>query len=542
MKNLLLVLFLCAPTLGFNQIILTWNSDEMRFNLDENQANKKKIIINYIKQGNLEVHTINVDNNNKIAPCANGSNNDDPINESLANDDVDIFYEIDCQNQIVEVYPHRRKTEAFKFKYCASKNEFIRDGEDCTNEENRKKKFSDITDIPIPHFESKSKDEFLYHCTNRYLFVDAHPDPFFKRNNSLYKRIKSAPTVTGADANRTIRKQFRKARSIPVNGSISVFIRELNFEDLENLSVSINSIDYSFDKDVSYLIAKLKEAKDQDEKTDGDIEPAAKIEGASISRKTYLQAVKDIFDALEYLNINDLYVVEAFKETLQGTIENEENKIELSEEEHILYSYILSWYPEYTSITPIAMTIPDSDEVDIFVSIKNKSNSSPKVYKVGTYKTSRALSVSVGGTVFITDLKNNNVFTQSFKDSLGVVDSIIARIDSTKTSIGIGMNSELMFRTGSWFRPSLNLGFFVPFEEELNPFLTFGPGISIINKRVKFSISTGLTYGKINDIASRYKNQNIVDLENLTNESISEKVWKRGWYYSLGISFNISDK
>uniref|UniRef100_UPI0040475364 hypothetical protein n=1 Tax=Flavobacterium sp. TaxID=239 RepID=UPI0040475364 len=166
---------------------------------------------------------------------------------------------------------------------------------------------------------------------------------------------------------------------------------------------------------------------------------------------------------------------------------------------------------------------------------KNKHDDTPYQTKVGQFKTTGGIGFNLGGMFYITNLKNNSVYTKA-SETTGQVRAFMN--SDNQSSVGIGLNSEIYFRTGYLVRPTLNMGFFLPFDEDLTPFGAIGPGISIASKKVKFSISWGLAVGKINTIREQYKDVEI-DPTDLTNDQLGEKVWKFGNYFGFGLTYNL---
>ena len=62
-------------------------------------------------------------------------------------------------------------------------------------------------------------------------------------------------------------------------------------------------------------------------------------------------------------------------------------------------------------------------------------------------------------------LKNNAVYAE--QETIDGNNELRAKMDEeNNTSVGIGAVFEASYRTGSNLRPSINIGFFLPFEEE----------------------------------------------------------------------------
>ena len=172
------------------------------------------------------------------------------------------------------------------------------------------------------------------------------------------------------------------------------------------------------------------------------------------------------------------------------------------------------------------------------MAVKTAGSATATQHKLGNYRTTGGLGISVGNQIFVTGLKNNPVYTDSVL--IDTTNQLRAFMDDqNQTSIGIGVNAELYWRTGSWFEPTLNLGFFVPFEEDITPFIGLAPGFRIGNGNVKFSGSFGLALGSVNEIKPEYRDTDLTRFGGLTNDKLAHKVWKSSWVVGFGISFNL---
>lgn len=314
-----------------------------------------------------------------------------------------------------------------------------------------------------------------------------------------------------------------------------IIIKKL-FINLKTTSLNINGTDYAYADDVGTLYNQVKP------KPEGDDEPGLSGADKEVSEKeksiqNYLDSILQNLKKNEYMNANDMFDLQAYQETLKKSLSNNEN---LSVAEATTLSKILMWFPEYVSLTPIALTTPDADEVELKVSLQYKGANKPKEFHVGTYRTSGGLAVGVNSNIYLTGLKNDEVYTETV--TIDGEDELRAVMDDNdQLSVGIGMNSELSFRTGSMVKPTINVGFFIPIgEEDISPYLALGPGISIGTNKVKFSLSGGWAFGKVNKISEKYIDRDLSDFDNLTNEDLSEKVWKSSWQIGIGLSYNLS--
>lgn len=396
-----------------------------------------------------------------------------------------------------------------------------------TENGNNKEKDNDLLpDFPFPpEFSSKGKsvkDSFPDNKNGYYhLMIDADPRIGIKKNNTLYVKYLNNDKPT-----------FKIAKSLRVNSSLSVFIKNFNFDNLENINIIFNGTDYQYEKSLSDIYNEVTLVKTKDTSLAKPVSTESPKKDTAI---TYvLKLTRNYLDSLDALNINDLAKLNKYKDNLKTYFEK--HKDEFSEEAIELLNKILVWYPEYVSLNPIAIGVPDNDEADIELIIKEKNTSENK-YNVGTYYIKGKAGVVAGGrgSLFFTNLKNHEAYIDSSDHK--------ARLDNShRLSIGIGASGIVSFRTGSPVTPSVNLGFFVPLDEDISPFGQFGPGINYGTKKVGLNLSFGLAFGKVNDIKARYKDIDMRTISNLDVNGITEKVWKIGWAFSLGMRFNISSK
>ena len=391
--------------------------------------------------------------------------------------------------------------------------------------------------LPIPVFENSHKYTTNDNEKTRYLILDCNPNIVYKQNNVLYKRkTKFTPkndNVIKFD------EVLENSKFINVNSSISVLVKNYNLQTGERINVSLNGKNYEYDYDTKNLfsfkiadtITKISKNTLHD-KTSDTTKPSQVGQTYSFITK-YLNTTYKTISKNQSLNINDMYLVEDYKASLLNLVKKYIDTLDFATMEAL--GKIIYWSPEYISLTPIPVEIPETDEVNIKATITK--NGKPTEISVGTYKTRGGMSLNLGSLFYITGLVNNEIYTKEVQ--VNDTSELRAFTDSTsKVSVGIGLNAEIYFRTGRLFKPTINLGVFVPLGQELVPYLALGPGFVVGNKDVKFSLNGGLAFGQVNEISKRYQN---VDLTNVTElTSISQKVWKPSWYIGVGVSFNLT--
>lgn len=379
---------------------------------------------------------------------------------------------------------------------------------------------------PIPNFSSSSID-LDYTKSSRILLIDGTGDI---QNNKGFQLLGIGTTKP---------PKLIQRKSLPANKSLTVFAKNISFEGIKSIKVNLNGTEYSYNAGVSDLLVELQKStkKDTTEIKEASTEQEKEAPNNATKIKNYLKATVATLDRVEYLNIMDLKRLEFYKSKLNETIKPIES---LLDEEAFGYLFeIMNFQPAYVNLTPFPPTVPNADEVTVESVLKFDSSSPEEKYTTGVFRTSGSLAVHVGSSLFVTGLKNNNVYTQTV--SIGGQDELRAKIDEDdQMSVGIGVNSEITYRTGSMLRPSFNLAFFVPFAEEITPFVGLGPGIAFVDKNVSLNLSGGFAFGKINSIAEQYRDRNLSAITDLTNTSLVQKVWKKDWYFSIGIGFNIN--
>lgn len=389
------------------------------------------------------------------------------------------------------------------------------------------------TQIPFPKIPSikdlSEKNDTSFQRYNRFLFIDATANSKLNHGNRLLKLDDSGT--------------YKKALGLHRKGSLCVFIEGYSFDGTEKAVVSINGSDYSYNKGLSDVYAQLKEANSNMASGGGSNNATSKLEkGQRLSQRLiddYLKESKKTLVAITSLNINDLYLVENYKTQLIESIGSDS----LSQDELKILSEILFWRPKYVSLTSIPLMTDDTDQAELSLSLKTKGTNDETKYDLGSYDVSGGLDFEVNSTLFITNLVNREIYTDSV--SVQLTDSTSANQlrafmdEQKKITLGIGMNAEVSFRTGCMIRPTVSLGFFVPFDEEVTPNVAMGAGLSLNTGKVKLSVSGGPAFGSVNSIKSRYQNVDLGKYTGLTNESLTEKNWEVGWQIGIGLSYNI---
>lgn len=372
--------------------------------------------------------------------------------------------------------------------------------------------------MPYPKFTSELT---VQNKKNRFLIIDAQHSAF-----GMYK-----------DSEGTM-----KAKAVRSNESVGVLLTNYHFSQMEKVKVTVAGITYAYDSDISDLYNK----DEDDPKETNETDKLLQNEGANAELvgtekddrlKIYFQQVLDSWKSVSYLSKTDIVVLENYRDSLRKLV----GLKVLSKEEADLYFSILEWQPKYVSLTPIALAVPSADEVEISVKLTEKGQSEEN-YSLGQYKVRGGFGVSVNTNLFFTGLRNNKVYVDSVavSDTLNEFHAMIE--NKNQMSLGVGLNGELSFRTGCSLRPTLNVGFFVPFEEDLTPYVALGPGLSLGNKDVKLSISGGVAFGKVNAIAEQYADRDLSGMTDLMNADLTSKVWSKSWQFNIGLSYQLGGK
>jgi hypothetical protein len=531
MKKVILSFFLLIPFFTYSQLVVSVKDGEIQLDKTKlSNAPKKIVIENTTLQDftSLEIE----ENTNLIGEISTTTGK--------------ISYKVDIPNK--------------KIQFCIvgeSSDDKCKDVFWCTNTYSIEKceqdnQLKDFTQLPFPVFSYSNTDDLPNlkdRNKRRYLIIDATPNPFQKRNNTLYRQLKKDGT------------NLKEASSIPVASSLAILIKNYRFHNLKKIQVDINEEDYSYAVDIqdlrqqAFADTSKKDAKKTDGRTSGNRETQEEQKARETKRiTTYLDSVYKYLNKNNYLNLNDLKQLEYYKKDLQTVMDRMNKKgVVFTAEDMTIISKILNWYPEYVALTPISIEAPDADEVSIQVRLQWNGNTDDTEYKVGTFRTTGGLGIGVNNMLVITGLKNNTVFTDSADfertvvdasgvSSLDTVTGLVAKMPSqNQLSLGIGATAEISFRTGSIIRPTIVTGFFVPFGQDLTPFFTLGAGLSLGTKRVKLSCSSGLAFGSVNVISEQYQGKDLTKFDNLLNEQLVEKAWKCNWQVSIGVSYNLAN-
>lgn len=514
MKNLIIYLLILSSVNLFKSQIIEVKVVENKIHLSKDVGNIIRIFDEKGNSEDIDIKKLDIFNVGK--PIVKSL-----VNYKLQTDTKFIFWKNGMEEKDENISP---------LYICKNENLFKKE-DNCSNkiEKSTSEEQADYdvaTQIPFPKLpfkektvqsESSAKIKSQKNSKARYVILDATADPNEKLNNILYKSIHTDKETIN---------NLKEADALPVGGSVAVFVKNYNASDLESISVEILGKDYVYEKSILDMSKQIKE------KTDKDV---IKATGESTSElNNNLKDVLKTFSGYESLNLEELNVLEQYKAKLLAFYNKKFS--EFSGENIETLSSILNWYPQYLLLTDIARSIPDKDQVGINIKIKNKRETSINSIPVGDLKTTGGIGFNLGGMLYVTNLKNNDVYTKP-SESTGKVRAYMDSDD--RTSVGVGMNGEIYFRTGYLLRPSINVGFFVPFDEDITPFAAIGPGISIASGNLKFSFSWGLSMGKINAIKKEYDNVEF-DATGISNDSLSKKKWTFGNYFGIGLSFNIS--
>jgi hypothetical protein len=415
--------------------------------------------------------------------------------------------------------------------------------------------------VVFPLKEFKSSNEFKGITRNRIFIIDAKADKYnYGDETGLYKyREKEKPNDTSNSDKSITEDQSQNEKSnsedesksnknnyelkevfaLPKGKNLSIIIKNYNFHDLESIAINIEDKNYDYEQDLKKIYDITFKKQTVQEDVSAITEDSTKKDNSDTDLCRYLDEVYEILSKYEFMNLNDLFVVEEYKINLLKYYNSNKNNL-FGDNAKIKLHKIISWYPENLSLTPKSEYVTNKDEVNISYTIKNKKGNS-ETKNIGTFKTFGDVSVDYGAAFYLTDLRNNNVYTKTTTNGNNVNETKAILANSNNQSIGFGLNIDLSYRTGFHFRPTYNFGFFVPIEEEVSPFIATGPGIGFYSNNYKINLSWGLALGKVNSIKEEYKDVNLDGL-NLTNTDLTEKVLKTGHYYSLSISFNVFNK
>lgn len=399
-----------------------------------------------------------------------------------------------------------------------------------------------LSEIRLPDFKESILDSFNYDKRNRYLIIDANSNIKYRQNNILLKRKGSDSVSPG----------LKRANAVNKKGSISLLLKNYSFGEGETFKVSLQSSSYTYKSDLSDLYGQ----KSDEEVVEGGDTPDLKnliqkgtqapgdtITEAEVKAKIekHLEGEWEKLKSVISLNIKEQYAVNDFIKQLKQLYAKNESFF--NEESTKIYNELITWEADYVALTPISVAVDDGDELAIALTFSENGN--PKTVKVGNYRIIGGIGIRVATQFYISGLKNNEYYT--VEEYLVTEDSTaqkqrFAKLDETDNlTLGLGMNGEVFFRTGSALQPTINLGFYIPIgQEDIKPYLAIGPGFSLGSNNVKLSFNGGLTLGQEIVIKDRYKNVDLNTIEGYTDANATAQVWKNSWYFGFGISYNLS--
>lgn len=385
--------------------------------------------------------------------------------------------------------------------------------------------------VLLPFFQYYSNGSFNNIARrDRILLIDANPNPFERSHNGLYKYGGCKKT----------KRKFTTSSILNVNSNISVFITNYNFNNLKSVSVNIDGTDYQYSKDILDLMTMIPDSNIM--KMIGEIESEGRGSEPELKSQNYmlLDAMLSEISKKKYMNINDYMRFQSTTDSLYAALLKET----LSYDEKILLSKIKSWSPQYLSLTPISNLVPDKDEVSINLKIKERNNDEvvETTTKLGEYKTAGGAVQNISSALFITGLVNNNIYTDSVvvEGSNDTITELHAFIKNETESVGVGVNYEYSFRTGTVFRPVLSAGFIVPLSEPTSLSLALGGGLTLAFEKAKFSFLGGVASGRVNKINSKYTGKDLSKIQNYS-EDLTDKEFKSSWYLGFGLSFSLNE-
>lgn len=235
------------------------------------------------------------------------------------------------------------------------------------------------------------------------------------------------------------------------------------------------------------------------------------------------------------MSLAELEALQAYQDTLTNALKT----VNLNAAEYTLAFDIVNYKPSYISITDFPLSAKDADELT-FVIKTNKTDDPEKeeVYNIGPYPISGGVSATAGASVYFTNLSNRAAYADSVSTATGKEYRAFLQ-ESGKVNIGIGANIDFVFRSASPINFLASLGFFVPFEEDITPYVAPGIGVAYASSKVKITVSAGPAFAKVNVLNPRYADRDLSGL-NLTNENLTLQQWQTGWQIGLGFSYNLS--
>lgn len=418
---------------------------------------------------------------------------------------------VDCEKGKVYVRQPSTKQDV-SFLLCSGK--FKKGVVSCTSgNDSDGYTVADVYGIPLPRLSLNTNTPS--NSRSRYLIINAG-----QSGHGIY-------SFNGTD--------FKESKSLDQQGSLGVLMSNKKIEEVEEVSIEIEGVQYEYEYDLSDL--KGDGSTDTTDRDTTASAPADTIEAVSTSDGPLNEYLNDIFtrlDKIQYMTIGDVKVLRVFQDSLQTV--TREMSLSSATRKRILD--LVSWDPQYVALSEMSLAVPDADEAKIDIKIKKTGSSSENIYNVGNYRTKGGISVSVNSNLYVTNLTRNGVYTDSV--DIGGTNELRAQLDTTEQiSVGIGMTGEMSFRTGCMFRPIVNAGFFIPFDEDVTPYFAIGPGFSIGTGRAKLSLAGGLAVGKTNVVNSQFADRDLSGETDLTNDSLVSSKWAPGWQLNVGFSYNL---
>ena len=387
-------------------------------------------------------------------------------------------------------------------------------------------------DFPLKQGQPWQADELELNTSkrNRYLVIsnssesNIAADVYKKSNEAIEQWYRSAKYAKG----------FHRY------SKVKVFIKNPNLEEFTSISISIEGTDYTYESTIQDFfnsfnsteeIAKVKPEADSNDRKSNDIENDENIARVY----NYLVDVEAKLQQHTSMTIEDAAKFIAFQEELSNSLK----QFKLDESVSELAQHILGFRPTYIALTDFPLSAKDADELT-FVIKTNKTDDPEKeeVYNIGPYPISGGVSATAGASVYFTNLSNRAAYADSVSTATGKEYRAFLQ-ESGKVNIGIGANIDFVFRSASPINFLASLGFFVPFEEDITPYVAPGIGVAYASSKVKITVSAGPAFAKVNVLNPRYADRDLSGL-NLTNENLTLQQWQTGWQIGLGFSYNLS--
>lgn len=444
-----------------------------------------------------------------------------------------ITYKFNCKKSQLILYPSSGDfKDSFLINICIGTSQFFLNVEEYNQLCEESFTTKDLENLLPPVFKSNLNVKDSFDPQNRILKIDASSNGRSVRLLKVRKK-EASENVKGSKGNndnspKEIVQEF-EAKSVSSKGNISVLLKNYDINDIEYIEIELENQDFKYSTDLRDLFNSEKTGLGS-VATDADLQKiltnnAISFAPTSDKLTNHLNMILEYLDPLNSINVNDLKRLQSFKSKLKNIYEGLDDN-NLTTEQKSIISKILSVSPTWLNLTPIPPAVSNADVATIKVTVKNK-NEEPKTTEVGKYRTIGGLGYDIGGAVYITGLTNERVFVRN---------NIAGITNSNSFSGGLGINNEISFKTGALIRPTLNVGAFVPLDEDITPYLAFGAGVVFQGERVKISFNAGSALGLVNTIKEEFRN---IELDNTSVQDVSERKWRDSWYMSIGIRANI---